>query len=123
METLLIAGADGLDEETLERQLFIIRKLASHQIRGGNIWGWSSTAAPVVKVMIYRGCSPPSGVAYYPDWPMTTTSHLAMGTTSIIRSRWDRAAAAVHGHNGEINTLRSNWMFARQGREKRLVRR
>ncbi|MBT5017171.1 MAG: glutamate synthase subunit alpha, partial [Planctomicrobium sp.] len=33
MEMLLVGAADGVDENELERQLFLIRKMASHRIR------------------------------------------------------------------------------------------
>jgi hypothetical protein len=35
MEQLFIASGNGVDQDALERQLFIIRKLASHRLRAG----------------------------------------------------------------------------------------
>ncbi len=125
METLLIAGADGVDQETLERQLFVIRKLASHRLRSGNhpkaleFYACSLST----KVIIYKGMLTPDQVlTYFPDLADDDyESHLAMVhsrfSTNTFPS-WDRAQPLrFMAHNGEINTLKgnTNWMFARQG--------
>ena len=125
MEMLLIGAADGLDQEALERQLFVIRKLASHRIRSSShpraleFYGCSLST----KVIIYKGMLTPAQMLPYfadlrdPDFE----SHLAMVhsrfSTNTFPS-WDRAQPnRFMAHNGEINTLKGNrnWMFARQG--------
>ena len=125
MEQVFIGAAEGLDQESLERQLFLIRKQASHQIREGHlpqalmfyICSLSS------KVLVYKGMLTPAQVTpYFPDLQDEDyTSHLAMVhsrfSTNTFPS-WDRAQPnRFMAHNGEINTLRgnTNWMFARQG--------
>src|SRR5690606_26006161 len=57
MEMLLVGAADGMDQEALERQLFVIRKLASHRIRESehpqalNFYACSLST----KVIVYKG--------------------------------------------------------------------
>jgi glutamate synthase (NADPH/NADH) large chain len=125
MEQLFIAAADGLDQEALERQLFVIRKLASHRLRGSEL---SQALAFYIcslstKVIVYKGMlTPHQFMPYFPDLQDADyKSHLAMVhsrfSTNTFPS-WDRAQPnRFMCHNGEINTLRgnSNWMFARQG--------
>lgn len=126
IEQLVIAAAGSLADDALERQLYIIRKRASHALRGDK----SLTQAKMfyvcslsTKVMIYKGMLTPAQlVAYYPDLvDPSFTSHLAMiherFSTNTFPS-WDRAQPMrFMSHNGEINTLRGNmnWMKAREG--------
>ncbi|KAF3983363.1 MAG: glutamate synthase large subunit [Methylococcales symbiont of Hymedesmia sp. n. MRB-2018] len=126
IEQLFIETADGLDSEAFERQLYLIRKQASHALRGDKtlqqckmfyICSLSS------KVIIYKGqLMPRQVVPYYPDLTDPDfTSHLAMVhsrfSTNTFPS-WDRAQPnRFMSHNGEINTMRGNknWMKAREG--------
>ena len=129
MEMLFVGAADGIDQEHLEAQLFIIRKHASHRIRTGDV-GEGLTQRLIfyacslsTKVIIYKGMLTSYQVMpYFRDLQASDyTSHLAMVhsrfSTNTFPS-WDRAQPnRFMSHNGEINTLRgnSNWMFARQG--------
>ena len=129
MEQLFIAAADGLDQDALERQLFVIRKQASHHIRTGDV-AQRLQQAPMfyicslsTKVIIYKGMlTPHQLMPYFRDLQdQDYKSHLAMVhsrfSTNTFPS-WDRAQPnRFMSHNGEINTLRGNmnWMFARQG--------
>ncbi|GAB4152088.1 MAG: glutamate synthase large subunit [Planctomycetaceae bacterium] len=125
IEQLFIEAADGLDQDALERQLFIIRKQASHRLRNSDMSEALSfyVCSLSTKVIIYKGMLTPHQLTPFykdlqdPDY----TSHLAMVhsrfSTNTFPS-WDRAQPLrFMAHNGEINTLRgnSNWMFARQG--------
>ena len=125
IEQLFIEAADGLDKEALERQLFVIRKTASHRLRGSDL----SQAllfyicSLSTKVIIYKGMLTAAQLPlYFPDLrDLDYQSHLAMVhsrfSTNTFPS-WDRAQPnRFMCHNGEINTLRGNmnWMFARQG--------
>lgn len=127
-EQLFIAAADGLDQAAFDRQLFIIRKRASHLIREGRLpqalmfYGCSLSS----RVLIYKGMLTPEQVQpFFPDLQDADyETHLAMihsrFSTNTFPS-WDRAHPQRYmAHNGEINTLRgnSNWMFARQGMMK-----
>jgi glutamate synthase (NADPH/NADH) large chain len=128
MEQLFIAAAEGVDQEALERQLFIIRKLASHRLRGSELAEalLFYVCSLSTKVIIYKGMLTPHQVLpYFNDLREADyTSHLAMVhsrfSTNTFPS-WDRAQPnRFMSHNGEINTLRGNknWMFARQGKMK-----
>ncbi|MFO0919540.1 MAG: glutamate synthase central domain-containing protein, partial [Planctomycetaceae bacterium] len=127
-EQLFVAAQNGIDQAAFDRQLFIIRKRASHLIREGNLpqalmfYGCSLST----RVLIYKGMLTPTQVQpFYVDLqdPAYET-HLAMVhsrfSTNTFPS-WDRAhPQRFMAHNGEINTVRgnSNWMFARQGMMK-----
>ncbi|MFO1062465.1 MAG: glutamate synthase large subunit [Pirellulales bacterium] len=126
VEQLIIGAADGLDQEAFERQLYLIRKQASHQIR--TVSGLKHALMFYIcslstKVIVYKGMLTPSQVLPYyqdlrdPDYE----THLAMVhnrfSTNTFPS-WDRAQPLrFMSHNGEINTLRGNvnWMRARRG--------
>jgi glutamate synthase (NADPH/NADH) large chain len=125
MQQVFIAAADGLDSESFDRQLYVIRKRASRILRTGKlpqalmfyICSLSS------RVIVYKGMlTAPQLMKFYPDLQDAEyRSHLAMVhsrfSTNTFPS-WDRAHPNRYvAHNGEINTLRGNknWMFARQG--------
>jgi glutamate synthase (NADPH/NADH) large chain len=126
IEQLVVAAADDISEDEFERQLYLIRKQASHALRGdpalnqGDMFYVCSLSS---KVIIYKGMlATYQLVAYFPDLadPLYT-SHLAMVhsrfSTNTFPS-WDRAQPCrFMSHNGEINTLRGNmnWMQAREG--------
>lgn len=126
MEQLIVAAGEGFEGDAFERQLYLIRKQASHKLRTDS----SLTQAKIfyvcslsTKVMIYKGMLTPDQVLpYFPDLRNTDyKTHLAMVhsrfSTNTFPS-WDRAQPnRFMSHNGEINTLRgnSNWMAARQG--------
>lgn len=125
-EMLFIGAADGLDQEAFERQLFVIRKWSSRQVRSEskleqNLMFYVSSLS--TKVIIWKGMLRSMQVIpFYKDLQDPEyKSHLAMVhsrfSTNTFPS-WDRAQPCrFMAHNGEINTLRgnSNWMFARQG--------
>ena len=126
IEQLVIAAVDGLEGDAFERQLYLIRKQASHLLRTDD----SLTQAKMfyicslsTKVIIYKGMLNTEQLfSYFPDLnDPDYTSHLAMVhsrfSTNTFPS-WDRAQPCrFMSHNGEINTLRGNmnWMKARQG--------
>jgi len=125
MEMLFVGAAENIDRDSFERQLFVIRKIASHKLRNSplsqSLMFYITSLS--CKVLIYKGMLTPEQVLPYfvdlqdPDY----RSHLAMVhsrfSTNTFPS-WDRAhPQRFICHNGEINTLRgnANWMFARQG--------
>ncbi|MEQ9406652.1 MAG: glutamate synthase large subunit [Fuerstiella sp.] len=125
MEMLFVGAAEGLDSEALERQLFVIRKLASHQLRNSDLSQALSfyVCSLSTKVIIYKGMLTSYQVLpFFPDLQAEDyTSHLAMVHSRFATNTfpsWDRAQPLrFMSHNGEINTVKgnSNWMFARQG--------
>ncbi len=133
MEMLLVGAAAELDQEALERKLFVIRKVASHRIRRGDhpraleFYGCSLST----KVIIYKGMLTPAQLLkYFPDLADEDyESHLAMVHSRFATNTfpsWDRAQPLrFMAHNGEINTLKgnANWMFAPGDDGQRSVRR
>ena len=125
IEQLFVAAADGLEGDAFERQLYVIRKLASRQLRSsGHAEAQDFYICSLsTKVIIYKGqLMSEQVVPYFPDLEEEDyTSHLAMVhsrfSTNTFPS-WDRAQPnRFMSHNGEINTLRGNmnWMAAREG--------
>ena len=126
IEQLFIAATDNLAEDAFERQLYLIRKRASHILRGDaslkeNLLFYVCSLS--TRVVIYKGMLTPAQVMpYYLDLQQPDfETHLAMThsrfSTNTFPS-WDRAQPLrFMAHNGEINTLRgnSNWMKAREG--------
>ena len=126
IEQAIVAAADGISADEFERQLYLIRKQASHRLRNDE----SLTQAKMfyvcslsTKVIIYKGMlSTEQLFNYYPDLiDPDYTTHLAMVhsrfSTNTFPS-WDRAQPLrFMSHNGEINTVRGNknWMHAREG--------
>ena len=120
MEMLFVGAASGLDQEAFERQLFVIRKAATHKIRESShplaLAFYACTLSS--KVLVYKGMLTPAQVLpYYPDLrDPDYQSHFAMVhsrfSTNTFPS-WDRAhPQRFMSHNGEINTVKgnANWM-------------
>lgn len=126
IEMLMVAAADGVDQAAFERKLYLIRKQASHRLRGDKTLKQASmfyVCSLSTTVIIYKGMLTPAQVLPYfldlQDEDFKT--HLAMVhsrfSTNTFPS-WDRAQPLRYmSHNGEINTMRgnSNWMRAREG--------
>jgi glutamate synthase (NADPH/NADH) large chain len=125
MEMLFVGAAPGLSNEEFERQLFIIRKQATHRTRESNhpeaLAFYCCTLS--TRVLVYKGMLTPAQVLpYFPDLrDPDYRSHFAMVhsrfSTNTFPS-WDRAhPQRFMSHNGEINTVKgnANWMNARQG--------
>lgn len=112
--------ADEYDEPYFERQLYILRKRASHQI---GLHNWFYLCSLSNKNIVYKGQLAPVQVyEYYHDLVSVDYE----GHFALVHSRfstntfpsWDRAQPLRWAaHNGEINTLRGNknWMRAREG--------
>ena len=126
-EQLFIGTAEGLAGDEFERALYMIRKHATHQLRGdaslaeGHLLYACSLSS---KVIVYKGMLTPQQLfPFYIDLLSEDyESHLAMVhsrfSTNTFPS-WDRAQPnRFMSHNGEINTLLGNVnsMNARQGK-------
>ena len=126
IEQLFVAAADGLAGDAFERQLYVIRKRASHELRGDRRLKQAALfyiCSLSTKVIIYKGMlTADQLLLFYPDLADDSfRTHLAMVhsrfSTNTFPS-WDRAQPLrFMSHNGEINTLRGNmnWMRAREG--------
>ncbi|MEX0725409.1 MAG: glutamate synthase large subunit, partial [Planctomycetaceae bacterium] len=128
IEQLFIGGASDGNQDELERQIYLIRKRASHAIREGSMSQalMFYICSLSTRVIVYKGMLTPVQLSrYFPDLrDPEYKSHLAMVhsrfSTNTFPS-WDRAQPQRWmAHNGEINTLRgnANWLFARQGMMK-----
>jgi len=113
-----------LDQDRFERDLFVIRKIASHEIRDSSHPHSHEfyLCTLSTRVIVYKGMLTPDQLfPYFPDLQAEDyESHLAMVhsrfSTNTFPS-WDRAQPLrCIAHNGEINTVKgnSNWMLARQ---------
>ncbi len=125
MEMLFVGSASTLSSEAFDHKLFVVRKQATHALRGKEHDADCHfyVASLSCRVIVYKGMlSPDQLFSYYidlndPDY----TSHLAMVhsrfSTNTFPS-WDRAQPLRYmSHNGEINTQRGNVnkMLSRQG--------
>ncbi len=108
------------DEQYFGRQLYVLRKHATHTI-GLQNWFYICSLSPTN--IIYKGqLSPVQVYNYYYDLNnVHYASHFALVhsrfSTNTFPS-WDRAQPMRWAaHNGEINTVRGNknWMRAREG--------
>ncbi|HEY3699117.1 MAG TPA: glutamate synthase large subunit, partial [Spongiibacteraceae bacterium] len=126
IEQLFIAAADGIDSDAFERQLYIIRKNSTRQLRYESDHAQADLfyiCTLSSKVIVYKGMLTTSQLLpFYPDLRDTDfETHLAMVhsrfSTNTFPS-WDRAQPnRFMSHNGEINTRQGNinWMRAREG--------
>ncbi|KAK4550843.1 glutamate synthase [NADH] [Oleoguttula mirabilis] len=111
---------ESYNEQTFERQLYILRKRATHTI---GLHNWFYLCSLSNKNIVYKGqLSPVQVYDYYHDLVNVDYE----GHFALVHSRfstntfpsWDRAQPLRWAaHNGEINTLRGNknWMRAREG--------
>ncbi|KAG9236926.1 amidophosphoribosyltransferas-like protein [Amylocarpus encephaloides] len=111
---------DHFDEKYFERQLYVLRKRATHTI---GLHNWFYLCSLSNKNIVYKGQLAPVQVyQYYYDLVNADyEAHFALVhsrfSTNTFPS-WDRAQPLRWAaHNGEINTLRGNknWMRAREG--------
>ncbi|KAJ2017830.1 glutamate synthase [NADH], partial [Coemansia sp. S680] len=112
----LVVG-DWQEERKFQRQLFILKKRAHHEIQGLYVCSLDT------RVIVYKGQLTPEQVPeYYVDLRDDAfETHFALVhsrfSTNTFPS-WERAQPfSWCAHNGEINTLRGNknWMRAREG--------
>jgi glutamate synthase (NADPH/NADH) len=108
------------NEARFERQLYVLRKRATHVI---GLHNWFYLCSLSNKNIVYKGqLSPVQVYEYYHDLvAVDYEAHFALVhsrfSTNTFPS-WDRAQPLRWAaHNGEINTLRGNknWMRAREG--------
>lgn len=113
-----------LEQDALERKLFVIRKLTEHTIRDSQLRGKHSFYQPSFssKILVYKGMFTPKQLRdYYQDLrDERLTSAIALVHSRFSTNTfptWDLAQPfRIIAHNGEINTIRGNrlWMQARE---------
>jgi len=114
----------NLEQEALERKLYIVRKRTEHAIAGSALAQKEAFYQPSFssKVIVYKGMLTPAQLrAYYQD-----IGHPEFESAiALVHSRfstntfptWDLAQPFRYlAHNGEINTVKGNrkWMQARE---------
>jgi glutamate synthase (NADPH/NADH) large chain len=119
----ILLGAD-IQQDALERKLYIIRKRTEKAVRESDIRQKSFFYIPSLstKVLVYKGMLTSMQLGeYYSD----LSDKRLQSAIALVHSRfstntfpsWDLAQPfRLLGHNGEINTIRGNrlWMEARE---------
>ncbi|KAI8067750.1 hypothetical protein BC940DRAFT_333325 [Gongronella butleri] len=117
---VLADQSSAFDEQYFERQLYVLRKHATHTL---TMKKWFYVCSLSNKNIVYKGQLTPKQVyKYFHDLNnVQYTTHFALVhsrfSTNTFPS-WDRAQPMRWcAHNGEINTLRGNknWMRSREG--------
>lgn len=113
-----------LEQDALERKLFVVRKLTENTIRNSNLKEKHRFYQPSFssKIMVYKGMFTPRQLRdYYPDLEnKNLTSAIALVHSRFSTNTfptWDLAQPfRIIAHNGEINTIKGNrlWMQARE---------
>jgi glutamate synthase (NADPH/NADH) large chain len=113
------------EQDTLERKLYIVRKLAENAIRESKLTEKEGFYIPSLssKIFIYKGMLTPEQLGQYfldlQDQRMTSAISLVHSRFSTNTfPTWDLAQPfRIMAHNGEINTIKGNrlWMQAREG--------
>ncbi|MBK9391127.1 MAG: glutamate synthase large subunit [Bacteroidetes bacterium] len=119
----ILLGAD-LQQDDLERKLYIIRKRTENLIRNSEIGQKNIFYIPSLstKVLVYKGMLTSMQLREY---FLDLTDERLQSAIALVHSRfstntfpsWDLAQPfRVLGHNGEINTIKGNrfWMEARE---------
>ncbi|SEV93630.1 glutamate synthase (NADPH) large subunit [Aliiroseovarius sediminilitoris] len=117
IEQIMISNSKGVDEDTFERELYVIRRriekaAASSQINGLYI------ASLSCRSIIYKGMMLAEQVAvFYPDlmderFISTFAIYHQRYSTNTFPQWWLAQPFRMLAHNGEINTLKGNlnWM-------------
>lgn len=113
-----------LEQDALERKLFVVRKLTEHTIRDSNLKERNKFYQPSFssKILVYKGMFTPEQLQkYYLDF----NDPALKSAIALVHSRfstntfptWDLAQPfRMIAHNGEINTIRGNrlWMHSRE---------
>jgi glutamate synthase domain-containing protein 1 len=124
-QVFVARGSRDMDQDALERKLYVIRKRAGHAIQALNLRHGKEFYVPSfsTRTIVYKGMLLAHQVGeYYVDLhDATMVSALAMVHQRFSTNTfptWDLAHPfRFISHNGEINTLRGNfnWIRAREG--------
>jgi glutamate synthase (NADPH/NADH) large chain len=111
-----IISGEGLEDEALERRLFVVRKRAEHRVRNrlGQAADGFYVASMSCRTVVYKGMFlAPQLFSYYPD----LSDRRVATALAVVHQRystntfpsWPLAQPfRMIAHNGEINTLRGN---------------
>ena len=117
IEQILISNARGVDEETFERELYVIRRRIEKAAVAAQITGFY-IASLSCRSIIYKGMMLAEQVAaFYPDlmderFRSAFTIYHQRYSTNTFPQWWLAQPFRMLAHNGEINTLKGNlhWM-------------
>jgi glutamate synthase (NADPH/NADH) large chain len=117
IEQILISNAKGLDEETFERELYVIRRRIEKAATAAGI-GELYIASLSCRSIIYKGMMLAEQVAeFYPDlmdpkFESAFAIYHQRYSTNTFPQWWLAQPFRMLAHNGEINTLKGNlnWM-------------
>ena len=117
IEQILISNAKGVDEETFERELYVIRRRIEKAAAEANI-SELYIASLSCRSVIYKGMMLAEQVAvFYPDlmderFESAFAIYHQRYSTNTFPQWWLAQPFRMLAHNGEINTLKGNvnWM-------------
>ncbi len=117
IEQILISNSKGVDEETFERELYVIRRRIEKAAAAAGIGGLY-IASLSCRSIIYKGMMLAEQVAvFYPDlmdprFESAFAIYHQRYSTNTFPQWWLAQPFRMLAHNGEINTLKGNvnWM-------------
>ncbi|MFY0308452.1 glutamate synthase large subunit [Leisingera sp. D0M16] len=117
IEQILISNSKGVDEETFERELYVIRRRIEKAANAAGISGLY-IASLSCRSIIYKGMMLAEQVAvFYPDlmderFESAFAIYHQRYSTNTFPQWWLAQPFRMLAHNGEINTLKGNlnWM-------------
>src|SRR5215472_8646317 len=124
IQQIFVGSAAGMDEDALERKLYVVRKRAENEIQGSGVEDAEMFYIPSLscRTIVYKGLLlAPQITNFYRE----LSDPDVMSALCLVHQRfstntfpsWQRAHPYRYlAHNGEINTLKGNvnWMHARQ---------
>jgi glutamate synthase (NADPH) large chain len=124
IQQIFAGGGSGMDETTLERKLYVVRKRAETEVKESGVQDAETFYIPSLscRTIVYKGLLlAPQITNFYhelsdPDVASALCLVHQRFSTNTFPS-WQRAHPYRYvAHNGEINTLKGNvaWMQARQ---------
>jgi glutamate synthase (NADPH/NADH) large chain len=117
IEQILISNSKGLDEETFERELYVIRRRIEKAATAAGVQGLYLCSLSC-RSIIYKGMMLAEQVAeFYPDlmderFESAFALYHQRYSTNTFPQWWLAQPFRMLAHNGEINTLKGNlnWM-------------
>ena len=113
IEQILISNAKGVDEETFERELYVIRRRIEKEAASAQV-GELYIASLSCRSIIYKGMMLAEQVAeFYPDllddrFESAFAIYHQRYSTNTFPQWWLAQPFRMLAHNGEINTLKGN---------------
>ncbi|MCP5075952.1 MAG: glutamate synthase large subunit [Rhodobacteraceae bacterium] len=117
IEQILISNSKGVDEETFERELYVIRRRIEKAVTANHVNGFYICSLSCRSV-IYKGMMLAEQVSvFYPDledprFESAFAIYHQRYSTNTFPQWWLAQPFRMLAHNGEINTLKGNinWM-------------